>query len=473
MKKLVPSRLLAPLLFIGGALVVFALLYARVLPASASAHQDHTGCTLIWTSSANEGLYLCPPGAIPGHTATPGTPGPTGTVSAATATTRPTLTPVPGPTGTPLPTVTPEPGPTQIGDVDPYPNAPACMGHNRRAFHTLWNAFEGCHHTHQHGDNPHAVDDILNPLAIAETGKTIYQWMGADLGPEGTAEISHPWQTFSDAGLENDLKHAGYAWHVRRDIPCAGVPSPCITAFRTLVHQHASGRDATVRYHSYVFEAATSDGGYIMYNGWADFGDLHIPEGNIVVNVPDNHDSNGGCTGAGRHKQHGPGGDPQIIWYGASQQVHGACGPRGFITLSVSVHDVWDYTSQTSPAAFEDYVCYPAPNCQANGTSYRAHLISVNMITRFAFIYDATGRANWTGYADRYGLPRTDGICTEPSVDCAPVIFRNLRRNYNYQTANAATANLRIDHDIYFCGQQVCGARDRDSVTSGWSQPVP
>lgn len=418
---------------------------------TAHGHHQQAACTLIHTAAGNTQVFVCPrntppvPGARPIFTFSDQTQ--LYVIVGAQPTATRTQPPAATATRTQPPAATQPPAsPTQgTGNIAPFPGAPLCPTHNNRAYHGLWDAARGCHYDHHHGDNPHAVDDLF--------GGDLYTRMGG--------EISYPWQTFSDAGLENDLKHAGYAWHVRRDIPCSGVPSPCITAFRTLVHQHASGRDATVRYHSYVFEARTSDGGYILYSGWADFGDLHVPEGTIIVNEPDNHDSNS-CGGAGRHKQHSANGTPQIIWYGASQQEHGSCGPRGFITLSTSIHDVWDFTSPTNPAAYDDYVCYPAGNCTNNATSYRAHLISINMITRFGFIYDATGRANWTGYADRYGLLRNDGACTAPSVDCAPVVFRNLRRDYNYQTANSHTANLRHDHDIYFNGQ-----------TSGWSQPVP
>lgn len=351
-----------------------------------------------------------------------------------------TATPEPTPTDIPAPTVTPSAG------IAPYPDAPLCAGHDPRAYHSLWDAFEGCHFDHHHGDDPHDANAVL--------GTDIYAIMGG--------EISYPWMTFSAAGQENDLKHAGYFWHVRTDMPCD--QSPCITAFRALVHQHPSGRDATVRYHSYVFEAATSDGGYLLFGGWADFGDLHSPEGTVIVNEPDNHDSRA-CTGAGRHKQHGPSASsaPQIIWYGASQQTHGECGPRGFVTLSVSVHDVWDYTDPANPASFTDYHCYPNPRCTANATVLRPHLIGINMVGRWDALIDPDGNglADWEGYANRYG-ELLDGGCEVYSVDCAPVIFRGLRLGQNYGAANSATANSYRDYDIYFNGR-----------TSGWSQPVP
>lgn len=430
------------------ATVVLMLLVAA--PASLAAPPAHhalpADCVFVGNTRAGNELYECVPDAT-------ATPEPTGT-SAPTETPGPTETPAPTSTVGSSPTLPVPPTATSVAGIAPYPSAPLCAGHDARAYHSLWSTFDGCHFDHHHGDNPHDADDALRT--------DLYDVMGG--------EISYPWQTFSAAGIENDLKHAGYYWHVRTDIPCTtnpgNTPPPCISAFRALVHQHASGRDATVRYHSYVLEAATSDGGYFRFGGWADFGDLHSPEGTIVVNEPDNHDSRA-CTGAGRHKQHGPNSSsaPQIIWYGASQQTHDACGPRGYVTLSVSVHDVWDYTDPANPAAFTDYHCYPAPNCTANATTLRPHLISINMsVSRWNSLIDpdGNGRADWEGYANRYGELLPNGTCVEVSVDCVPVVFRNLRVGHTYGAASSHTSNSYRDYDIYFDGR-----------TSGWSQPVP
>lgn len=363
---------------------------------------------------------------------------------------QPAPSPIPQPVPTPTPNPTPTPSPTpQPGQ--PYANAPACPSeaHSKREFHTLWNSELGCHYDHHHGDDPHVLDEVL--------GEDIYSKMGGS--------ISYPWQTFSAAGLENDLKHAGYFWHVRKDIPCES-DSACITAFRTLVHQHPTGRDATVRYHSYVFEAQTSDNGYILMGGWVDFGDLHAPEGTIVENVIGNHDSRAG-NGAGRHKQHSPT-NGNLIWYGASQVRVDENYPRGFVTLSATIHDAWDITNPNDPAKFDDYICYglvPAGSCRSNATTLRPHLIAINMINDFNSVIDvdSNGRSDYSGYADRYGRPVTTGAtCSNYSVDCSPMILRNLEIGHNYNTANSHTANSFRDHDIYFGNQ-----------SAGWNQPIP
>src|SRR4029453_5027771 len=279
-------------------------------------------------------------------------------------------------------------GQTEPPRFEPYESAPACTTHNNRAFHTLWNPFEGCHYDPHHGDNPHELDDLF--------GTSLFTLMGG--------EISHPWQTFSDAGVENTLKHAGYFWHVRRDLQPTPGQQGYIKAFRLLVHQHPTGRDAAVRFHSGVFEALVADvetqtEGYIQIPGmWIDFGHLNV-DGRRGLDV---------APGAepGRQKQHTSHGTPEIIWYGASEATHtpdffGRL-PRGFVTISTSVHDVWDYTSPFTPSGTDDYACYGNPNCRQNATLLRPHLIGVQIapILRPIVDPDGDGIANWSGFTD-------------------------------------------------------------------------
>jgi hypothetical protein len=329
--------------------------------------------------------------------------------------------------------------------VEPYPAAPPCPSHDNRAWHGLWDAQRGCHYDHQHGDNPHEVDDLF--------GTSLFRLMGG--------EISHPWQTFSTAGYENDLKHAGYFWHVRRDLPPQRNQTIWIRAFRLLVHQHPSGRDAPVRFHSGVFEAITTDlegnDGYIQIPGmWVDFGHLLV-DGQRVLDV-------GQEAEPGRHKQHGSQGTPQIIWYGANQATHtpdrrGRI-PRGFVSISTSVHDVWDYTNPDDPADTTDYACFGYRRCRANATLLRPHLIAVHINRLLEPIVDADGDrvADWRGYTDRFGVPVSG--CRSASLDCVPVTIRNVRTRENYRCDRECARSYR-DYDIYF-----------DRLPSGWSEPV-
>lgn len=329
----------------------------------------------------------------------------------------------------------------------PYPTAPVCPSHDSRAFHTLWNAVEGCHYDHHHGDDPHELDDLF--------GTSLFSLMGG--------EISHPWQTFSDAGPENVLKHAGYFWHVRRNLQPQPGQDAYVKAFRLLVHQHPTGRDSDVRFHSGVFEAvvAGTDGaeGYIQIPGmWIDFGHLLV-DGRKVLDV-------GMEAEPGRHRQHGSRGAPQIIWYGASRATHAPDPrgriPRGFVSISTSVHDVWDYTSPGNPSRVDDYACFGSPRCQANATLLRPHLIGVQVprVLRPIVDPDRNGIADWTGYTDRYGVP-VDG-CAGTGLDCVPVTLRGIRTDVSTYSCNQECARSYREHDIYFDGR-----------TSGWSRPVP
>jgi hypothetical protein len=330
----------------------------------------------------------------------------------------------------------------------PYESAPACTTHNKRAFHTLWNPIDGCHYDHQHGDNPHDVDDLF--------GTSLFTLMGG--------EVSHPWQTFSDAGYENDLKHAGYFWHVRRDLQAAPGQDGYIKAFRVLVHQHPTGRDAAVRFHSTVFEAsvvevATGAEGYIQIPGmWIDFGHLKV-DGKIVLDV-------GKEAEPGRHKQHSSFGTPQLIWYGASEATHtpdffGRI-PRGFISVSTSVHDAWDFTSPYNPSSTEDYVCYGNPQCRQNATFLRPHFMVVHIPRELVPLLDPDGDgiADWSGYTDRYGVPVQN--CLAASLDCVPVTMRGISTRVDNYMCDKQCENQYRDYDIYFNGR-----------TAGWSQPVP
>jgi hypothetical protein len=347
--------------------------------------------------------------------------------------TKPTTPTTPATPPTPTPPTTPAPG-------APYAAAPLCDDHDKRTYHGLWNAAKRCHYDHHHGDNPRAVDDLF--------GTSLFSLLGG--------EVSHPWQTYSEAGYENDLKHAGYFWHVRRDMPCEG--RGCVTSFRVLVHQHPTGRDAAVRHHSGVVEANVLDTetgrpGYVQVPGvWLDFGDLLV-DGATVLDVEGN---------GNRHKQHSSaqsGSQPQLIWYGASQEEFD--GRQGFVRVSTSIHDAWDFTNPRAPSATDDYVCWPATNCPANATLLRPHLITVSVPSTVRDVVDPDGDgvADWNGWTDRYGVVKTS--CGSPSLDCVPVILRGVHVQVNYKCEGACAQSYR-DHDVYIGGQ-----------SAGWNQPVP
>ncbi len=155
--------------------------------------------------------------------------------------------------------------------------------HDRHKWHALVDPVLKCHYDHHHGDDPNYVNDIFGSP-------------GAWFGVPGQS-VSYPWQTFpartpsegneqyvAQGVMENDLKHEGYMWLVRRDQPCPD--GNCVTDLRVQYHGIFGAHDATVRFHSYSFEvrvcrdkAVPSSCGIIRTGGWMDTGKLFITDG--------------------------------------------------------------------------------------------------------------------------------------------------------------------------------------------------
>lgn len=154
--------------------------------------------------------------------------------------------------------------------------------HDPTKWHTLLNYDANCHYDHQHGDDPFAVSDIFGAPGVAFKAPG---W-----------EVAYPWQTFPIADdetdhnvvpeegvmLENESKHEGYIWIVRRNQTCVG-GRYCLTDFRLQMHFHGTN-DASTRWHSYSFEGRLcvnasdpSTCGLYRLGGWADFSRLYIP----------------------------------------------------------------------------------------------------------------------------------------------------------------------------------------------------
>lgn len=338
-------------------------------------------------------------------------------------------------------------------EIAPYPAAPLCPTHDDRAYHGLWDAARGCHYNHTHGDNPHELDGLF--------GTEIYSWFGG--------EISYPWQTFSASGTENQLKHEGYYWIVRSNIPCpANATEGCVTDFRLLMHMHADGHDTGVRYHSYFVQKrvcpnpnnSTQNGcGIATSGGWQDTGDLLV-NGNLTIDVP----GNGNC-----HKQHRST-DGMAVWYPC--QRWGLEGPDGLFRESVAIHNEWDRTS-TDPAqvaVYTDTVCYPNPRCTSNGTFLRPHLIQLDIPANpIEDLFDPDNNnivESFNGFTTPYGV--VDPACTEVSAVCVPLQLTNIRTNLTYAYRDTDPGR---SYDVWFCGGVQCTMTSPGRVTSNWAQP--
>lgn len=296
--------------------------------------------------------------------------------------------------------------------IDPYPGAPACTDHDPEVWHGLWNAELGCHYDHEHKDDPRSVDDIFGPVGEFYNGQ----------------EISYPWQTFVGANedypdppapgqnmLENEFKHTGYGWLVRRDIAgCTLAYAPCIHDARIQIHALLSAHDATVRYHSALIEARilNTDGSYGLakMGGWYDFSCLYVDG----ARVPLSGDPSDGCSMNARRSHSSTSG--QLRWYGE----HNEEGMPVTSRLSITTLDAWGVTDPANPGQL-NFTC-PDYRCIENGSNMSLHQLFLAFLP--ILDDDNDGRLNGLYYTDRYGY--LAGGCTEAGLDCVPHYFDNI-----------------------------------------------
>ncbi|HET7010990.1 MAG TPA: hypothetical protein VFI11_09465 [Anaerolineales bacterium] len=355
----------------------------------------------------------------------------------------PSATPSDLPTATVTSTTEPTEAPTPAAAApashpgEPYASAPQCEDHDSRTYHGLWDSARGCHYDHHHGDDPHTVDDVF--------GTDYYDWAGGS--------ISYPWQTVNPQTgcLENDCKHTGYVWLVRRDQRCySAFTNGCVVAFRALVHAMASSHDTSVRYHSAWLEAkvcredAPQVCGIFRSGGWQDTGDLLIDR-RRVIDYPNNFN---------RFKLHFlQAGNARFgTWYSMSPGGEEKRG--GLWGVTVELGDMWGPLDPADPHRMQFFCDDPDTNCSWNGSRYQPHVIGVQFPPRFRSIVDPDRNniAIYDGFADRWGVPAAG--CTTVSRDCIPLVIENVPIRYQYQ----GRFDYR-EYDVLFDGE-----------TSGWIQ---
>jgi hypothetical protein len=318
-------------------------------------------------------------------------------------------TPVP-PTPKPATPVPPTPKP------EPNPSGVAlCPDHDPTQWHALFDAERNCHYNHEHHDDPHEVDDIFGLVGDLYGGQ----------------EISYPWQTFSSRGLENDVKHPGYKWLVRKNMGCfSKFEDGCLTDFRMQVHFIAAAMDATVRFHSFWLEARgcrennPNVCGIIRTGGWTDFGHLEI-DGQYV---PLSGDPGSRDSGHRRIHYNQTGNSNYGTWYGQSN----------IALTAIQTSRMWSKLNPSDPAA-ENLFC-PNFRCSNNGSNLQAHAIGFNI--RSQLDNDGDGLVNFSGYTNRYG-DIVNG-CTEVGLDCVPLEIINMPvGRYQYRDDNSGMGNGR------------------------------
>ena len=464
--------------------------------------------------------YACTPGALadaqtlacqPYVLPTPVPP--TATAVPATATLiPPTATPLPPSTATPSPTpgtggVAPNWADTALAGeqgmsaaVYSQLRADAASGrfdrecsaaeHNRDTWHSLLNYQALCHYDHQHGDSPFAVNDIFG-----EPG----QWYG-----QSGRSVAYPWQTFpvaanetnpnvvppADAAFENEAKHEGFIWIVRRNQTCAGNQF-CLRAFRLQIHFHGN-HDAPVRYHSFSFEGqlcqrvtATTAEGCALYRlgGWADFARLYVPPQAQGTNVDCHNTFNGalgGVAGAQTYRQYiaelanygqffRPEADalpndelrchkqltPQTIaanplgiplateWWGRSpldfRWQFRLYNPNGGVTLTAD---------RTGAVVGADYCAADSPTCRWTHSRFTAEIDYTLPINR-GLDTNGDGYTDVTAWVGRLGQ-RVQG-CTAAGLNCIPYVAQGIRLNtiggLGYQH-DISPGSIAYDYDV-------------------------
>lgn len=338
--------------------------------------------------------------------------------------------------------------------------------HDRHKWHTLIDPVLKCHYDHHHGDDPNYVNDLFG-----EAGS----WFGVP-----GQSVSYPWQTFAathayegnaqfvaENKMENDLKHEGYIWVVRRDQPCP--EANCVTDFRLQVHAIMGAHDMPVRYHSYSFEGRVcvnpndpSTCGLVRNAGWADFGRLFTTAADVAdcghevqdIPIPLAADSlffpldrpeardEIRCHPNLTNLPENPGRDPLAEWWAHSQ--------GDLIRFQLRSYDPIGNVRPENPSEWHFHCEAGATDCEYNQTMMSAFIGYVlnirEFITQTPYIRtdpNNSGRANYAGWADRWGNYRAD--CTAANLDCVPVIYDNVPMNLDYNN-NGIPEEARYFH---------------------------
>ncbi|MBZ0286088.1 MAG: hypothetical protein K8I30_00630, partial [Anaerolineae bacterium] len=350
--------------------------------------------------------------------------------------------------------------------------------HDRNKWHTLVNIQAKCHYDHQHGDDPNYVSDIFGTP-------------GAWFGVAGQS-VSYPWQTFKAATalepntayvaakqMENDLKHEGYIWVVRRGQQCP--QGACITDFRLQTHAIFAAHDMPVRYHSYSLEARLcnvandpSSCGIVRYAGWIDTGRLFTTAPDVIncnhdvneiyiplaadtlyfpIQDPNARDEIRCHPNIVRLPAY-PSGRPLAEWWG-----HGG----GETRFQLRVYDPIGNVDPTDPARWQFFCGQNDLNCRYDASiisafiGYTLHIHTSAGPNNAPVDKNGDGRTDYKGYYTRWGAPVTN--CTASALDCVPYEYDNVVLNYfNNKEARyfhtPCTNCSRVDMDISKPGQR-------------------
>ncbi len=363
--------------------------------------------------------------------------------------------------------------------------------HDRTKWHTLVNDSAKCHYDHEHGDDPYFVEDIFGEP-------------GAWFGTNGQS-ISYPWQTFtlpvttrtnealaqygSTGEKENDLKHPGYYWIVRRDQTCAA-GEWCITDSRLQVHFMTSHfSEVPVRFHSFSFEGRLckdindkSTCGMYRTGGWTDHGQLFVPSiqsecwtalnknpigGALVRLASDSQyyplNSQGLVDEMRCHKtvtdsivKSFPNGYQSAV---AEWWTHGAYDFRYVVKVFDPISNVDPESPDRHTNHNQFYCSQEDTSCRWNNSVMSAGQGYTTQIWRdYGYVSvdsDSDGRTDINLgklYLNRFG--GINNLCTKASLDCIPLEISNVLLNNNPAPGEARYSNMqcescqKTEHDI-------------------------
>lgn len=371
-----------------------------------------------------------------------------------------------------------------VGDASSgrFDRACAADEHDPDQWHTLLNYERQCHYNHQHGDNPFAVNDLFGQP-------------GAWYGEDGRS-VAYPWQTFPIANdemnpnvapapgvqFENQSKHEGFIWFVRRNQSCSG-GRYCVTDFRLQIHFHST-HDAPVRWHSYSIEArlcaepgrASTCGTYRL-GGWIDYARLFVPDGEVNCWVA----FNGALEQHPDHVQHArailqlpnydqfyrPEADEkpfdELRCHKSIAAAQVAANPRGLASAAEwwghSPFDfryqvrVWNpHTDVGADAAPNDPFCSPtSSSCRWTFSRYTVELDYVVPI-HSSMDRNGDGRTDLSVWVNRLG--GANAACRSAGLNCIPARMDNIPVNpgglgYNHDLAEGEP----YDYDITPAGR--------------------
>ncbi|HSM54566.1 MAG TPA: hypothetical protein VK879_00290 [Candidatus Sulfomarinibacteraceae bacterium] len=325
----------------------------------------------------------------------------------------------------------------------PHPAAPHCPTHDPRAYHGLWDEERGCHYDHEHGDDPHVVDDVF--------GRAFYEWAGG--------EISYPWQTPG----ANDSAHGAYGWFVRRDLPCdAPFTDGCITDFRAQYHGLGAAQAAVYSFHSawlearVCLEADPQRCGIVRVGGWQGPADLVVDEGRVL----DRENSGNRIL---RH-YHGTEDPRAAVWYtGASS---------GLFSVVPRFEDMWNsvppFSSPEAIVANSRWFCAgdegqpDYEGCAHNSSRVGPHVIGVHIPAHIVeqLDVDPQGFATYRGYVNPLG--HISDRCRAPGPTCIPFVVQDVATSVAYEYRGHAR-----EYDICFAADGSVTGCD-EGQPSGW-----